>query len=515
VNNPAAEEPTAADPNRHTLLGGPGNGFTYDGGSDPAVTVDLEGRAFYGNIIFDRVAGVGAAVAVAQSPQGAGGSFYNNLSPFSRTYIVAEDNNPAVFHDKLFVTADVGPSSPNRDNVYVTWTVFKSDATGIPFFESPIYGSMSTDHARTWSTPEQISGTSATLCFFGNVFNPALDPHSCNFDQGSDPVTLSNGDLEVIFNNGNTPAGNPNAQQLGVHCSPAGSSPAGTAHLNCGAPAKVGDDLTVGEPVCNFGRGPEECIPGSFVRTNDFPRIGVNRGNDHLYATWQDFRNGEFDAQLSQSTDGGATWTPVAGPVNPDRGKDHYEPSIDVVCSGPMAAGNPNCPGGGGGESDTTHNQLCASATRSEVVASADAGASDHVAVAYYRTCEVAGEVEPANCFVGGQPQNCVVFAPGKQPGVQAEPSDFTLAGGHGRTVPYGARSVSPIFQPPNGGQTGFMGDYSGIAVVGSVAHPIWSDPRVGIPAAFQADQGGGTRDEDVYTAAARVPNGARDGDGG
>jgi len=46
--------------------------------SDPAVAVDLEGRAFYANIIFDRFAGFGGAVVVALSPQGAGGSFYND-----------------------------------------------------------------------------------------------------------------------------------------------------------------------------------------------------------------------------------------------------------------------------------------------------------------------------------------------------------------------------------------------------------------------------------------------------
>src|SRR5205823_12244476 len=132
-----------------------------------------------------------------------------------------------------------------------TWTIFKLDPRTGAYFESPIYGSMSTDHARTWSTPEQISGVSPTLCSFGNAFNPSLNPHSCNFDQGSDPVTLANGDLEVIFNNGNTAANNPNAQHLGVHCRPAGSSPAGTARLNCGAPVKVGSDVTVGEPVCN------------------------------------------------------------------------------------------------------------------------------------------------------------------------------------------------------------------------------------------------------------------------
>src|SRR5204862_7405106 len=113
-----------------------------------------------------------------------------------------------------------------------------------------------------WSTPEEISGASDTLCFFGNFFDPAPSEHACNFDQGSSPVALPNGDLEVIFNNGNTPAGNANGQQLGVHCKPTGSSPAGTAHLNCANPAKVGNDISVGEPECDFGRGPEECIPG-------------------------------------------------------------------------------------------------------------------------------------------------------------------------------------------------------------------------------------------------------------
>ena len=144
---------------------------------------------------------------------------------------------------------------------------------------------MSTDHAQTWSTLEEISGNSSRLCLFGDFFDPTRNPNDCDFDQGSDPSVLPNGDLEVIFNSGNTAANNPNAQQLGVHCSPSGSSPAGTAHLNCSAPSKVGDDIIAGEPLCDFGRGPEECVPGPYIRTNDFPRIGVNRTNGDLFAT--------------------------------------------------------------------------------------------------------------------------------------------------------------------------------------------------------------------------------------
>jgi hypothetical protein len=497
LNNPAAEEPVPGDPNRHTIVGGPGNLFTYDGGSDPAVAVDLEGRAFYSNIIFDRVGGVGSAVVVAESLAGAGGSFYNDIPQFSRRYVVAEDNSNLAAHDKEFIVVDTTRGSPNVDNVYITWTVFKFDPScgAAQFCAAPIYGSMSTDHARTWSTPELISGISPTLCVLGNQFDPTQDPHACNNDQGSDPMTLPNGDLSVVFNNANTPVSTVNSQQLAVHCHPTGSSPAGTAHLNCGAPVKVGNDVTKGEPQCDFGRGQEECIPGSYVRTDDFPRIAINHGNGHLYATWQDYRAGEFDIQLSESTDGGLTWKEAASPVNPDRGKDHYEAAVDVVCGGPLAANNANCPGSpSSGVGGFQSHELCPSVAAAAPQVT-EAAAADHVAISYYRTCQVPNQNTPPP---GG------VFAPG-QPGVQAENSDFTLSGGHGRATPYAARPVSPLFPPPDGNQAGFMGDYTGITVIGEVAAPIWSDSRVVIPKAFQADQDA-VHDQDIYLTLARVP---------
>ena len=456
-NAPDFDGPSAVNPNRNTIAGDAGTYHTYDAGSDPAIAVDSQGRAFFSCVTFDIFYNA-SALYVTQSPKGADGAFYFNVpSSITRTptkrFLVVEDNSPVIFHDKNMISADRYESSPNRDNVYVTWTVFKLDCTS-GYCESPIYGSMSTDHALTWSTPEEISGAADALCFFGNFFKPSLNPHKCNFDQGSYSVALPSGDLEAIFNNGNTPAGNPNGQQLGVHCKPTGSSSAGTAHLNCATPAKVGDDIIAGEPLCNFGRGPEECIPGAFIRTNDFPRITKdNTQNNHLQAVWQDYRNGEYDIQISISTDGGLTWT-EKGTVNPDTGLDHYFAAVDQSPS-----------------------------------------KGDRIGVSYYRTERVPNENTTPT---GG-------FAPG-QPGVQARNSDYVLAGGTGGATPYDFTVLSPAFPPPNGAQAGFNGDYSGLTINRSEeAHPIWSDTRNFDP---YAPANGVTNDEDIFSDKVSLPNG-------
>jgi hypothetical protein len=468
ANAPDLMLPTPADPNRNTILGDPGTLGIYQRASDPAMGFDSRGRAYFSCVTFDSNTNA-SGVFVTASPAGAKASYFFNIDtgtqpdnrPINRKFKVVEDNSPLAFHDKEFIAVDSFPSSPNRDNVYVTWTVFRMDDQG-NYQRAPIFGSMSTDGALTWSTPEEISGNSSTLCFFGDAFDPSQSPHQCDFDQGADPVVLPNGQLEVVFNNDNTPAGNPNAQQLGVHCAPSGSSTAGTAHLNCAAPTKVGDDVVSGEPVCDFGRGAEQCIPGNFIRTDDFPRIAVSRANGHLYAAWQDYRNGEYDIQLAGSTDGGMTWTP-SRPVNATHNLDHYEPAVAVS---PAADGST---GSGLG--------------------------SDRVGVSYYRT----GRVPDENT------QPAAGFAPG-QPGVQDRASDYALAGGTGASTSFAAVTVSPSFPPPGGDQFGFLGDYSGLTITpDGAAHPIWADTRNADPL---APANGVVNDEDVFTDALSVPGG-------
>ena len=461
LNAPETLHPTGNDPNSHTLTGTPGTLHSYDACSDPYLTFDSRGRAFYTCVAFD-IASNASLIFAVPSPKNAKASYFDQVYPpyrlvagaTGREHIIAEDNDPAAFADGPKIAADAYPNSPNRDVVYETWTNFDQSCPPeeFGFCESPVYGSMSTDHGFTWSTPEQISGINPDVCGFGDTFNPDLDPASCNFNGHSDIAVLPSGDIVVSFQNGNTPT--VNQQFLAVQCSPRGDSTKGTAHLNCGTPDRITDLVLRGAPTCDFGRGPEQCIPGHFIRApyETSGRIAVDHHSGDVFFTWYDYRRGEFDVWLSRSRDDGATWS-APHRVNRDTGSDHYMSAIDV--------------------GETSHGS--------------------NVGVSYYRTDRVPNEqnVPDAGFEIG-------------DPGVAQEMGDYVLAGGHGLATPFAFTVLSPRFPAPDGIQGGFNGDYTGLVVTGAGnAHPIWSDTRVTVPKPhFDLV----TVDEDVYTDQLRLP---------
>lgn len=306
-------------------------GHTYDAASDPALTFDGTGRAWYSCVLFD-VNTNASGLFVAPSTSGLKGSAYSNVAAGASPYVVAEDATGQHFYDKEFIAGD--PRSGNT-SVYVTFTDFQAanncrkNTNKGGLCQSAISISKWTGSA--WTAPVQISGNSS-LCTGGNTFNPQIPANACNFDQGSFPVVLPNGDVYVVFNNYNTPT--LVNQQLGVRVHVNGNT------LTPDPPVQVGLDDETKVALCDFGRGPEQCVDSLDIRSQDFPALTVDPTNgSHLMATWTDTRSatvvGNYDAVVSESTDGGATWSDAGGHgVVLTTSGAFFEPSVAMASGG-------------------------------------------------------------------------------------------------------------------------------------------------------------------------------------
>ena len=329
------------------------DGHTSDACSDPTVTFDSQGNAYIGGIIFD-IASDANAFVVAKSNAGIGGAFYHspNSALSFQTYraqplgIVANDNNPNVFHDKEFIVADASKTSPKRDNVYATWTRFDFNTGAGVGGHSPIYFSQSTNGGATWSAGIEISGSNAAVCGF---FSGEADPQACDQDQGSHPIVGQDGTIYVAFGNGNTPDFGLN-QHLIVSC-PASADC--TSAASWSTPSKISDDFGTqpfGPNAATGCPGGRQCLPPNGYRLDDFVEgsISIDK-NNKLYAVWADFRNGaancnplgsaatattpcDNDVFYSFSTDGGTTWS-TAYKLTP-AGSAQWQPWSAVTADG-------------------------------------------------------------------------------------------------------------------------------------------------------------------------------------
>lgn len=282
-------------------------GHTYDAASDPALTFDGTGRAWFSCVLFD-VNSNATALAVVPSTAGLKGSAYSNIVAGPSPFIVVETASGEHFYDKEFIAGD---SRVGHTEVYVTFTDFQanpnckrsSNRSGL--CQAPIM--LSKWVGTGWTTPIEISGHSP-LCSLGNAYRPKIAADACNFDQGSMPVVLPDGSVFVVFNNFNTPT--LVNQQLGVRVS---------ADLQTiSAPVKVGVDDQSKVALCDFGRGGEQCVQSLWVRSQDFPAVALDpRDASHLAAVWTDTRAatvaGNYDVIVSESHDTGATWSDASG----------------------------------------------------------------------------------------------------------------------------------------------------------------------------------------------------------
>lgn len=411
----------------------PGTNHTYDAASDPALTFDGDGTAWFSCVLFD-VATNATGLAVIPSTAALKGSAYANVPAGASKYIVAEASDGSVFYDKEFIAAD---PRPGQHSVYVTFSKFVSASRcGAQrnrggYCSSEIW--YSKWNGTAWSTPANLSGTSS-LCVGGNTFDKKAAPDACNFNQGSFPVVSSaDGSVFVVWNNGNTPT--LVNQTLGRKINADGT---------LGPVVKVGVDDESNLALCDFNRGPEECVDNIHVRTNDFPALAIDPSNSsHLAAVWQDSRQspaaaGDYGVVVSESTDGGATWSDASGAgtylKSATAGEAYFEPSVAITQVGT-------------------------------------------VAVSYYRANADTGEKTGDATFGYG---------------LQAKASGGSFSAY--TPVSDSQANPSPITNPA---QDGFLGDYSSIAAstaAGSnTVYPCWSDTR-------NVDDGG-IPDQDVFVA--------------
>jgi len=181
--------------------------------------------------------------------------------------------NLSAFEDKEWATTDLNPESPFANNLYCSWTRFGSG--------NEILLVRSSDEGITWSSPVTVSDQSGV--------------------QGSFPVVGPNGELYVTWLGYHN-----NIEQIMFDKSTDGGVTFGT-------------DKVISNATNSW-----------------FPHMAVDLSNEqrkgYLYVTWSDERNGDDDAFLSYSSDGGESWSsPIR--INSDpvgNGKLQYWPSVAI-----------------------------------------------------------------------------------------------------------------------------------------------------------------------------------------
>src|SRR2546421_6873252 len=147
-----------------------GNGIDF--GSDPTLAFDTRGNLFYGYIVvfFGNGTGVnGTEMAVARSTDG--GKTYPSVNFFSF------ENGANHFNDKPMITTDASAASRFRDNVYVAWDAASGGSTG-----GGVRVGASSDQGATFNVTR------------------ADDPSGPGRSIGASPAVGPNGELYVAWN---------------------------------------------------------------------------------------------------------------------------------------------------------------------------------------------------------------------------------------------------------------------------------------------------------------------------
>jgi BNR/Asp-box repeat len=388
----------------------------YIATGDPAVAFDAHGTVYLATLGFvwsqGGPTGTNADILVAHSTDG--GKTWSTPSKVATGS--GSWGSPGVFNDKESIAAW------GNGNAIVTWTRFDQGQAG-SYIDSPISASVTHDGGQTWSAPRIISGAAA-FC------TGALSGTTCDQDQGSVPTVAADGSIYVSFLNyaAGVNVTNANDQYLVVKVDPiTGGAVSG--------PSRVGAvvDATNDYPISAFG---DTTYQDSQFRTWAFGAITADPTNaQHLAVAWSDMRNSprpanpdpyqattNSDIIVSQSFDGGATWSAPAAIKKPG---DQFMPWDAVTSDGALQIGYFDR------SYDAANHQY------GYTLATETAGAKTF---SFTRVASVLSDPTQGDRWFSGT-------------------------------------TVNTAFPHP----TSFLGDYSGIAASGTSVAALWTDMRVSV----------------------------------
>jgi len=454
----------------------------FNAAGDPSVAFDSHGVAYFACMEFDRAspsnddgcttnaAGICASgIFVYRSVDGGASWDFpgGTTAAGGQGEVIATPTLPSStgqfnLEDKPYMAVDSNPRSPFHDNIYVSWTHFAPCPPPAPNTceTADIYFAASTDGGMTFSTPMNISGSSATLC--PNPINPNT-PDACDANDFSNPFVGPDGSVYVAFRNFNnavTPPDNFNdillvkstdggktfsgpvlvthfydlpdcftytGDDFGRSCVPTAPVSIRSVFRATNYPSGVADPTNPKRLYVTFGSyinpdsketnpaGHGQCSPNGFN-----PNTGAN-----LYNGVGTVNGCNNDILLSFSTDGGMTWS-----------GQKVDPRNAIVVS----------------------NEASSGPLADQFWQWAAINSSGDLAVSYYDRQY-------------GQDQ-----ANGSL--------DITLAESTGR-LPFSHQLITSRHTPPptefpdmTNGYSVFFGDYSGLAVSGTSAWPFWMDSR-------------------------------------
>jgi hypothetical protein len=465
----------------------------WQAAGDPSLAWDTRGNAYYACLVFQRGPGVtnnpdfSSAIYVYRST----GNFGASWNFPGRPVVESFNTTFFPFEDKPYMTIDDNAASPFRDRIYVTYNEDLADGS------ARIFESFSDDYGQTFSKRALVSSTSP-LC-------PSVVPgdpkNSCDINMFSNPFVGPDGALYVAYDNFNNSESGPNDNHFQILLSKSTDGGVTFSH-----PVLVGNynDL----PDCAAFQGGQDagvsCVPekgksmNSVFRAANYPSGVVSPLNpSKVYVTFASYinqdsneANGCVPAGLTSSL------TPLyAGVKTPGACNNKILVSVSTD-SGATFTGTTTDP-----RKLPVVNQTPGQERTDQWWQWASITGSGKLAVSYYD--RQYGQDE----FNGNM--------------------DFSLSGSDDgvrefNTVRVTSASMpSPTQFPDTQGNSTFFGDYTGLSVIGNVAHPLWMDtrspdlflcPGTGLPGVPPAlctgtePNGRTANDQDIFSQAVTVP---------